>query len=206
MKNQRNGTPSADWQGNHTTIDRRSERLQQPGTYRPPKYPKVILHTAPHTFCFSAERAVTQIRSASPAAILFCRKLNPGAPAGCREAVGMAYKPLARLPSEVVFTCLNKNVLLLGKGTEFTAGHRQGAVQHTPSARALTFCSGTVACSAGHPLLLVTPVPLPARWVKTSLLPVRMCIARMFLPDAPGRLFVLLSQKVLANIRTALGE
>ena len=33
------------------------KRLQQPGTYRPPKYPKVILHTAPHTFCFSAERS-----------------------------------------------------------------------------------------------------------------------------------------------------
>ena len=33
------------------------------------------------------------------------------------EAVGMAYKPLAQLltESEVVFTCLNKNVLLLGK-------------------------------------------------------------------------------------------
>ena len=32
------------------------------------------------------------------------------------EAVGMAYKPLAQLltESEVVFTCLNKNVLLLG--------------------------------------------------------------------------------------------
>ena len=33
------------------------------------------------------------------------------------EAVGIAYKPLAQLltESEVVFTCLNKNVLLLGK-------------------------------------------------------------------------------------------
>ena len=33
------------------------------------------------------------------------------------EASGMAYKPLAQLltESEVVFTCLNKNVLLLGK-------------------------------------------------------------------------------------------
>ena len=83
------------------------------------------------------------------------------------EAVGMAYKPLAQLltESEVVFTCLNKNVLLLGKDEFAQLG--AGKVLFNTS--------------------IVTPVPLPARWVKASL-PVRMCIARMFLPDAPSRL------------------
>ena len=104
------------------------------------------------------------------------------------EAVGMTYKPLAQLltESEVVFTCLNKNVLLLGKD-EFAQLAQARCCSTPPSARALTLLLWNSGLLCRAPTSSVTPVPLPAQWAKTSL-PVRMCIARMFLPDAPSRL------------------
>ena len=104
------------------------------------------------------------------------------------EAVGMAYKPLAQLltESEVVFTCLNKNVLLLGKDefAQLGAGKVLFNTSIGPGFDSAAL-EQWLALPGTH--FSVTPVPLPARWVKASL-PVRMCIARMFLPDAPSRL------------------
>ena len=100
----------------------------------------------------------------------------------------MAYKPLAQLltESEVVFTCLNKNVLLLGKD-EFAQLGAGKVLFNTSIGRALTLLLWNSGLLCRAPTSSVTPVPLPAQWAKTSL-PVRMCIARMFLPDAPSRL------------------
>ena len=89
------------------------------------------------------------------------------------EAAGMKYKPLDALlrESEVVFTCLNKNVLLLGE-PEFEA-LGEGKVLFNTSI-------GPGFDSAAL-----------EKWL-----------------DKPGtrQAFVLLSQKVLTNIETALGE
>lgn len=72
------------------------------------------------------------------------------------EAAGMKYKPLDALlrDSEVVFTCLNKNVLLLG-GPEFEAlGGGQGPLQHLHRPRLRLRRPRSMAGQARHPLLL----------------------------------------------------
>ena len=123
------------------------------------------------------------------------------------EQAGMAYKPLNQLlqDSEVVFTCLNKNVLLLGK--EEFAQLGSGKVLFNTSIGP-GFDSAALEDSA-HPAGQPHFLRQPARR--------RDPVADGFF-DRPNvhcqnvsagrtkQAFVLLSQKVLANIQTALAE
>ena len=122
------------------------------------------------------------------------------------EQAGMAYKPLNQLlqDSEVVFTCLNKNVLLLGK--EEFAQLGSGKVLFNTSI-------GPGFDSAALEQWLALPGTYFFCATRAAAGPVgEDFFARENVHCAnvsAGRTkqaFVLLSQKVLANIRTALGE
>ena len=122
------------------------------------------------------------------------------------EAVGMKYKPLDALlrDSEVVFTCLNKNVLLLG-GPEFEA-LGEGKVLFNTSI-------GPGFDSAALETWLDKPGTHFFCDTRAAAGPVgEEFFARENVHCAnvsAGRTkqaFVLLSQKVMANLRTALGE
>ena len=111
----------------------------------------------------------------------FARSAKPDA-----EAAGMAFKPLSQLlaESEVVFTCLNKNVLLLGENEFAQLG--AGKVLFPPSAPALTplrWKSGSI-CPA--PAFSATPAPPQAPWPRISL-PGKTCAAPMYPQAAPSR-------------------
>ena len=122
------------------------------------------------------------------------------------ELAGMAYQPLRQLlaRSEVVFTCLNKNVLLLqepefealGEGkvlfnTSIGPGFDSAALERWVSRPGNYFLCDTRAAAG-------------------SVSPVFFSRANVFCPAvSAGRTkqaFVLLSQKVLANLETALAE
>ena len=122
------------------------------------------------------------------------------------EASGITYKPLTQLltESEVVFTCLNKNVLLLGK--EEFAQLGEGKVLFNTSI-------GPGFDSAALEEWLTLPGPHFFCDTRAAAGPVgegffereNVHCANV----SAGRTkqaFVLLSQKVLANLRTALGE
>ena len=122
------------------------------------------------------------------------------------EAAGMAYKPLAQLlaESEVVFTCLNKNVLLLGK--EEFAQLGEGKVLFNTSIG-----------PGFDPDALQDWLTLPGTHFFCDTRAAAGPVAEGFFDRAnvhcanvsAGRTkqaFVLLSRKVLDNIRTALGE
>ena len=122
------------------------------------------------------------------------------------EAAGMKYKPLDALlrESEVVFTCLNKNVLLLGEpefealgegkvlfNTSIGPGFDSAALEKWLDKPGTHFFCDTYAAAG----------------------PVSEGFFRRPNVHSPGvsagrtrQAFVLLSQKVLANIETALGE
>ena len=122
------------------------------------------------------------------------------------EQAGMTYKPLADLlrDSEVVFTCLNKNVLLLGSeefaqlgagkvlfNTSIGPGFDSAALEKWLDKPGTHFFCDTYAAAG----------------------PVSEGFFRRPNVHSPGvsagrtrQAFVLLSQKVLANIETALGE
>ena len=122
------------------------------------------------------------------------------------EAVGMAYKPLAQLltESEVVFTCLNKNVLLLGEN-EFTQlgagkvlfntsigpGFDSAALEKWLDLPGTRFFCDTRA--AAGPVAEDFFSRENVRCANVS-------------AGRTKQAFVLLSKKVLDNIRTALGE
>lgn len=113
----------------------------------------------------------------------FARSAKPDA-----EAAGMTFKPLAQLlaESEVVFTCLNKNVLLLGEN-EFASWAQARCCSTPPSAPAsipLRWKSGSI-CPA--PISSATPAPPQAPWPRTSL-PGKTCAAPMCPQAAPSRL------------------
>ena len=80
------------------------------------------------------------------------------------EAAGMKYKPLDALlrDSEVVFTCLNKNVLLLG-GPEFEALGRARSSSTPPSAPASTPPPSKRGWTSPATTSSATPTPPPAR-------------------------------------------
>ena len=122
------------------------------------------------------------------------------------EASGMTYKPLAQLlaDSEVVFTCLNKNVLLLGKeefaqlgdhkvlfNTSIGPGFDSAALEDWLTLPGTHFFCDTRAAAGpvGEEFFARENVHCAnvSAW-RTK------------------QAFVLLSQKVLANLRTALGE
>ena len=122
------------------------------------------------------------------------------------EAVGMAYKPLAQLltESEVVFTCLNKNVLLLGKdefaqlgagkvlfNTSIGPGFDSAALEQWLALPGTHFFCDTRAAAG--------PVSEDF-FARENVHCANVSAGRT------KQAFVLLSQKVLANIRTALGE
>ena len=122
------------------------------------------------------------------------------------EQAGMAYKPLAELlhESEVVFTCLNKNVLLLG--SEEFAQLGEGKVLFNTSI-------GPGFDSAALEQWLTLPGNHFFCDTRAAAGPVSDGFferANVHCPNvSAGRTkqaFVLLSQKVLANIRTALAE
>ena len=122
------------------------------------------------------------------------------------EAAGMKYKPLDALlrESEVVFACLNKNVLLLGEpefealgegkvlfNTSIGPGFDSAALEKWLDKPGTHFFCDTYAAAG----------------------PVSEGFFRRPNVHSPGvsagrtrQAFVLLSQKVLANIETALGE
>ena len=122
------------------------------------------------------------------------------------EAAGMKYKPLDTLlrESEVVFTCLNKNVLLLGEpefealgegkvlfNTSIGPGFDSAALEKWLDKPGTHFFCDTYAAAG----------------------PVSEGFFRRPNVHSPGvsagrtkQAFVLLSKKVLANIETALGE
>ena len=122
------------------------------------------------------------------------------------EQAGMAYKPLEALlrESEVVFTCLNKNVLLLGKdefaalgagkvlfNTSIGPGFDSAALEDWLTLPGTHFfCDTHAAAGAVAPDFFSRP--------------------NVHSPNvSAGRTkqaFVLLSQKVLANLETALNE
>ena len=122
------------------------------------------------------------------------------------EAAGMAYKPLAQLlaESEVVFTCLNKNVLLLGReefaqlgagkvlfNTSIGPGFDSAALEDWLTLPGTHFFCDTRAAAG----------PVSEGFFEKENV--------HFANVSAGRTkqaFVLLSQKVLANIRTALHE
>ena len=122
------------------------------------------------------------------------------------EAVGMAYKPLAQLltESEVVFTCLNKNVLLLGKdefaqlgagkvlfNTSIGPGFDSAALEQWLALPGTHFFCDTRAAAG----------PVGEGFFERENVHCANVSA-----GRTKQAFVLLSQKVLANIRTALGE
>ena len=116
----------------------------------------------------------------------------------------MTFKPLAQLlaESEVVFTCLNKNVLLLGENefTQLGAGKVLFNTSIGPGFDSAALESG-LTCPA--PASSVTPAPPQALWPRTSFRDVRCANVSA---GRTKQAFVLLSKKVLDNIRTALGE
>ena len=122
------------------------------------------------------------------------------------EAVGMAYKPLAQLltESEVVFTCLNKNVLLLGKdefaqlgdgkvlfNTSIGPGFDSAALEDWLTLPDTHFFCDTRAAAG----------PVGEGFFERENVHCANVSA-----GRTKQAFVLLSQKVLANLRTALGE
>ena len=122
------------------------------------------------------------------------------------EAAGMAYKPLAQLlaESEVVFTCLNKNVLLLGReefvqlgagkvlfNTSIGPGFDSAALEDWLTLPGTHFFCDTRAAAG--------PVS-EGFFEKGNVHCANVSAGRT------KQAFVLLSQKVLANIRTALHE
>lgn len=122
------------------------------------------------------------------------------------EAVGMAYKPLAQLltESKVVFTCLNKNVLLLGKdefaqlgagkvlfNTSIGPGFDSAALEQWLALPGTHFFCDTRAAAG----------PVSEGFFERENVHCANVSA-----GRTKQAFVLLSQKVLANIRTALGE
>ncbi len=122
------------------------------------------------------------------------------------EAAGMAYKPLAQLlaESEVVFTCLNKNVLLLGKeefaqlgegkvlfNTSIGPGFDPDALQDWLTLPGTHFFCDTRAAAG--------PVD-EGFFDRANVHCANVSAGRT------KQAFVLLSRKVLDNIRTALGE
>ena len=122
------------------------------------------------------------------------------------EASGMTYKPLAQLlaDSEVVFTCLNKNVLLLGHeefaqlgagkvlfNTSIGPGFDSAALEDWLTLPGTHFFCDTRAAAG--------PVS-EGFFEKENVHCANVSAGRT------KQAFVLLSQKVLANLRTALGE
>ena len=122
------------------------------------------------------------------------------------EASGMTYKPLAQLlaDSEVVFTCLNKNVLLLGKeefaqlgdhkvlfNTSIGPGFDSAALEDWLTLPGTHFFCDTRAAAG--------PVG-EEFFARENVHCANVSAGRT------NQAFVLLSQKVLANLRTALGE
>ena len=120
------------------------------------------------------------------------------------EQAGMAYKPLDALlrDSEVVFTCLNKNVLLLGReefaalgegkvlfNTSIGPGFDSAALEEWLRLPGTHFFCDTHAAAG--------PVS-EAFWSKPNVHSPNVSAGRT------QQAFVLLSQKVLANIETAL--
>ena len=131
----------------------------------------------------------------------YSRTRKPGA-----EASGMTYKPLAQLlaDSEVVFTCLNKNVLLLGKeefaqlgdhkvlfNTSIGPGFDSAALKDWLTLPDTHFFCDTRAAAG--------PVG-EEFFARENVHCANVSAGRT------KQAFVLLSQKVLANLRTALGE
>lgn len=121
-----------------------------------------------------------------------------------REAAGLRYQPLDRLLQEcdVVFTCLNKNVILLddeafaqlGNGkilfnTSIGPGHDVKALERWLNAGGNTFVCDTVG-ALGDPALAKNPA----------------VICPGVSAGRTAQAFELLSKKVLDNIRTFLGE
>ena len=117
----------------------------------------------------------------------FARSAKPDA-----EAAGMTYKPLAQLlaDSEVVFTCLNKNVLLLGEN-EFAQLGAGKVLFNTSIGPGTRFFCDTRA--AAGPVAEDFFARENVRCANVS-------------AGRTKQAFVLLSKKVLDNIRTALGE
>ena len=122
------------------------------------------------------------------------------------EASGMTYKPLAQLlaDSEVVFTCLNKNVLLLGKeefaqlgdhkvlfNTSIGPGFDSAALEDWLTLPGTHFFCDTRAAAG--------PVG-EEFFARENVHCANVSAGRT------KQAFELLSQKVLANLRTALGE
>lgn len=122
------------------------------------------------------------------------------------EQAGMTYKPLNQLlqDSEVVFTCLNKNVLLLGKeefaqlgsgkvlfNTSIGPGFDSAALEQWLALPGTHFFCDTRAAAG--------PVGEDF-FARENVHCANVSAGRT------KQAFVLLSQKVLANIRTALGE
>ena len=131
----------------------------------------------------------------------FARSAKPDA-----EAVGMTFKPLAQLlaESEVVFTCLNKNVLLLGENefaqlgaskvlfnTSIGPGFDSAALEKWLDLPGTHFFCDTRA--AAGPVAEDFFARENVRCANVS-------------AGRTKQAFVLLSKKVLDNIRTALGE
>lgn len=120
------------------------------------------------------------------------------------EAAGMAYKPLAQLlaESEVVFTCLNKNVLLLGReefaqlgagkvlfNTSIGPGFDSAALEDWLTLPGTHFFCDTKAAAGPVAEDFFTRENVHCANVSAG---------------RTKQAFVLLSQKVLANIETAL--
>ena len=131
----------------------------------------------------------------------FARSAKPDA-----EAAGMTFKPLAQLlaESEVVFTCLNKNVLLLGENefaqlgagkvlfnTSIGPGFDSAALEKWLDLPGTHFFCDTRA--AAGPVAEDFFARENVRCANVS-------------AGRTKQAFVLLSKKVLDNIRTALGE
>ena len=122
------------------------------------------------------------------------------------EASGITYKPLTQLltESEVVFTCLNKNVLLLGKeefaqlgegkvlfNTSIGPGFDSAALEEWLTLPGTHFFCDTRAAAG----------PVSEDFFERENVHCANVSA-----GRTKQAFVLLSQKVLANLRTALGE
>lgn len=122
------------------------------------------------------------------------------------EAAGMSYKPLDALlkDSQVVFTCLNKNVLLLGQpefeqlgagkvlfNTSIGPGFDSAALEHWLDQPGTHFFCDTRAAAG---------VVAEGFFDRDNVHCQNVSAGRT------KQAFVLLSQKVLANIRTALAE
>ena len=131
----------------------------------------------------------------------FARSAKPDA-----EAAGMTFKPLPQLlaDSEVVFTCLNKNVLLLGKdefaqlgegkvlfNTSIGPGFDSAALEQWLALPGTYFFCDTRAAAGPVSEGFFERENVHCANVSTG---------------RTKQAFVLLSQKVLANIRTALHE